>query len=454
MTRLLPVLLWCLPLSAAWTPLGPFGGSAAIVVADPHSSRTFLAATSSGLLFRSRDAGGSWTPLFFPAQFEATLNTLAVDPQTPGVYMAGISGDAPRLSGMLRSTDAGATWHEVPGLRGRAVRAIAFMRANATLVAAATDTGVFLSHDGGLSWDRASPEDNPQLRPVMSLAFDSSTGSTLYAGTPHLPWKTSDGGATWRSIPSGMIDDSDIFSIAVNRNWPLRLLAGACSGIYRSVDGGLSWTRASAAKGASDRTYVVVQDPQYENFWFAGTAHGLVRSLDNGSTWRTIAPFSTHSIAFDPRRLGRILITTDNAGILRSEDNGATWAPANRGFCNRRVSSLWITAGEVYASSPDAYFHLDNAEGKWEDAPTAAEIAPPPPESAAAEPVCRNPRTGALFAGRFGVIYTSLDRGRTWTRISPPDWPISSIRQLLFIGGAQDDLLILTSQQGIWEFRP
>src|SRR3954468_176597 len=106
------LLFLCLPLSAQWMPLGPFGGSAAVVVADPHASKTFLAATRNALLFRTRDAGESWTPIPFPPELQVTLNALVIDPGTPGVYLAALSSDSPRYSGILRSTDAGATWQQ------------------------------------------------------------------------------------------------------------------------------------------------------------------------------------------------------------------------------------------------------------------------------------------------------------------------------------------------------
>src|SRR6266850_5361715 len=88
-------LLLCFPLWAGWVALGPFGGSASVVVADPHYSKTFVAGTRNALLFRSSDGGESWTPLAFPAQLQATLDALAIDPQTPGIYLAGVSGELP-----------------------------------------------------------------------------------------------------------------------------------------------------------------------------------------------------------------------------------------------------------------------------------------------------------------------------------------------------------------------
>src|SRR5262245_33970675 len=131
-TLLIRTLVLCTALSctfaAEWRPLGPFGGTASFVVAVPHAPRTFLAATRNALLFRTADGGDSWTSLPFPPQLRATLNVLSADPHTPGVYLAGLTSDLPQFSGMLRSMDSGITWQQVPDLKSRQVRAIAFKR--------------------------------------------------------------------------------------------------------------------------------------------------------------------------------------------------------------------------------------------------------------------------------------------------------------------------------------
>src|SRR5438270_10670707 len=103
------ILVPCTAAFPQWTPLGPFGGSASFVVTDPHSPKTVIAGNQNALLFRSHDSGATWTPLPFAPQLRAILQTFVIDPQTPGVYLVGLSSDAEEYSGMFRSTDAGAT---------------------------------------------------------------------------------------------------------------------------------------------------------------------------------------------------------------------------------------------------------------------------------------------------------------------------------------------------------
>ena len=463
-----------------WTALGPFGGSASIVVTDPHSPKTVIAGTQNGLLFRSVDNGASWMPSAFPAQLRATLHTLVIDHQTPGVYLAGLSSDVPEYSGILRSTDGGATWHQVPGLRGRQVRAIAFWRGDSQVIVAGTEIGVFLSRDGGDNWRCISPSDPAQVQPIVSLAIDPKDPDIIYAGTPHLPWKTSDGGVTWSSIHTGILDDSDVFSIQVDRNRPSRLFASTCSGIYRSLNAGASWTRLRRAKDASDRTYAIVQDPQYENVWFAGTTHGMMRSPDSGNTWELINARTTRAIAFDSGRLGRIFAATDEGGIWRSDDGARSWVEANYGFCNRGLEGLFAGLdGALYASTssdPGAskMFRLALDANEWRqvrasdsqaDRDAVGPFSPSADEATRSpyrqqfihlggetiQAVSRHPSDPQwLFAAKFGTVFASNDGGSSWKEISPESWPVVSVKQLVVVPGSPSRLFVLTSQQGVF----
>jgi len=208
--RLHPLLCLTAALTAtgaAWEPLGPFGGSAAIVLVDPHYRDTELAATSNAQIFRSEDGGDSWRPLRFPAQFRATLHAFAADRQNPGVYFVGLSSETPEYSGIMRTSDSGLTWDRIPEPALRAVWSIAIWQQDSRVMAAGTEDGVFLTRDGGGNWLQVTTDVDAELKPVVSLTFDPWESSILYAGTPHLAWRTGDGGETWQHVHNGMLDD-------------------------------------------------------------------------------------------------------------------------------------------------------------------------------------------------------------------------------------------------------
>lgn len=318
-------------------------GPVTLVRTDPHHQGTLLAGTATAMLYRSRDGADSWIRLPFPAELRSTLHALMIDPLRANVYFAAVTSETPQYAGLFQSVDEGITWKQISDLRQSQVWSLALWAADPHVVAAGTEGGIFLSRDGGENWTHISPRGHSGPQPVVSLAFDSANSNILYAGTPHLVWKTIDGGATWRSIHRGMREDSDIFSIDVDRNRPRRLFAGACSGIYRSLDGGITWSSLERAVGLQLRTYIVAHAPHSTNALFAGTNAGLFLSPDSGATWRMLSPEAARSVAFDPFDVRRVFVATDR-GILRSED-GSTFTEASQGIHRRST---------VFTSEPDA----------------------------------------------------------------------------------------------------
>src|SRR5579885_3042134 len=99
-TLLFAVLFSAAPFCAtAALPIGPFGGAAAIVQADPHRPGTLIAATTNALMFQSSDSGESWTRLPFPAELRGLLHAFVVAPDT-GLYLAALESDDRRASGL------------------------------------------------------------------------------------------------------------------------------------------------------------------------------------------------------------------------------------------------------------------------------------------------------------------------------------------------------------------
>ncbi len=244
-----------------------------------------VAAARNGLLFVSTNGGAGWSNIPFSGQFTGALHALEVDPRAKGPWYVGIEGDHPWTSGVYKTSDQGA-FVESSCLDSRdklSGRWRFHLPEHPDVIAAGTADGVFRSDDAGVHWTRISPESNLDLRPVVSLAFDPSSDAILYAGTTHLPWKTTDGGSTWKSIHTGMLDDSDVFSIVVDPKNPQMVYASACSGAYHSPDGAGRWTKFVTPTGAF-RTYFVAVDPRAEGVIFAGTSEGLLRSGDSGHT--------------------------------------------------------------------------------------------------------------------------------------------------------------------------
>ncbi len=103
-----------------------------------------------------------------------------------------------------------------------------------------------------------------------------------------MPWKTSDSGRNWAPIHEGMIDDSDVMSIAVDRTNPNRVYASACSGIYLSQDGAGDWRKIQGIPYSARRTQVILQDEAAPSVVYAATTEGLWRTSAAGAAWARI----------------------------------------------------------------------------------------------------------------------------------------------------------------------
>jgi photosystem II stability/assembly factor-like uncharacterized protein len=424
--------------SGEWRATGPFGGDAELVRVVPKSRGFVIAGTHNGLLFTSSNGGASWTNIAFEGQLSGTLHALEVDPRSTGTWYAGMEGDHPWTSGVYKTIDGGQSWKLLPGIRGKAVWSLALWPMKPDVVAAGTEDGVYRSLDGGASWDRISPEDNPEFRPVVSLAFDPSNREIVYAGTTHLPWRTANGGSSWEPIHTGMIDDSDVFSIQVDAHKPDSVYASACSGLYQSSDSAAHWNKMPTPKGAF-RTWFVALDPRHSGFVFAGTTEGLLRSEDGGKIWRLVSSEAVRSIAFDPTVPGRIFFASTTAGLMLSTDEGRTLHPSNVGFTNRSFTVLTAAHGVLYASSvfepgSGGVYRSDNFGLRWQRTGVEQEIrlmtaAPDQP--------------GTLYGAGYHGVLKSKDAGKTWTG-KASQVPGGQITSLLAL--PRDVVLAATSQ--------
>jgi photosystem II stability/assembly factor-like uncharacterized protein len=396
---------------ADWRSTGPFGGDAEVIRVVPKLPGFVIAGAHNGLLYVSRNGGAFWTNVPFDGQSTGSLHALEIDPRSADTWYVGMEGDHPWTSGVYKTVDAGETWTLLPGIKGKAVWSLAIWPSNPDIMTAGTADGVYRTSDAGRSWMQISSPDNQELRPVVSLAFDPMNSDVIYAGTTHLPWRTTDGGASWESIHTGMIDDSDVFSIQVDSHHPAQVYASACSGLYQSEDSAAHWNKLPTPKGAF-RTYFVALDPRNSRVVFAGTTEGLLRSEDGGRVWRQATAQAVKSIAFDAQIPQRIFFASATAGIMVSTDGGKTLRETNAGFTNRNFTVLTGSKGVLYASSvfepgSGGIYRTDNYGLRW--------------QRSAGEPgqdirllTAVPDQSGTLFAAGYHGLFKSNDGGKTW----------------------------------------
>ena len=342
--------LSCLRLNAVnWLPFGPDGGDARSFADDPHDHSHLYLGTLTGWMYESHDGGGTWKRLTSVGQRDdLALDSIVVDSSNPKHLLVGAWVLGSTEGGLYISKDGGLSWEINADMRGQSIRALTAAPSDPKIIVAGTLKGVYRSSDGGEHWQLISPEGSQEIHEVESIAIDTTNPEIIYAGTWHLPWKTIDGGEHWVNIKQGIIDDSDVFSIIVDPKDSSVVYASACSGIYKSQDGGEKFLKVQGIPSTARRTRVLMQDPQNLNIVFAGTTEGLFRTGDSGANWlRTTGPeVIVNDVYVDPENTNRILLATDRGGVLASNDGGYSFLPSNTGFSARQITSYVADAAQ------------------------------------------------------------------------------------------------------------
>ncbi len=361
-----------------WRLIGPEGGDVRSLSYDPSNPNRILLGTSAGQMFLSEDAGASWS-LFAhlgPGD-DYVLDHIIFDPSHPAtIYVAGWSLFNSDEGDVFRSDDSGHTWHALPAMHGKSVRALAMAPSDPKILVAGALDGVFRSNDGGQTWQRMSPENHAEIKDIESLAIDPQNPDIVYAGTWHLPWKTEDGGASWHSISKGIAFDSDMFSIIVDPHNPQVVYASACSGMYKSLNKAEYFHRLSLTLPQwAHRTRILKQDPQRPNIVYAGTTGGLWKTLDGGDHWKLVTDDEVivNDVLVDPANPDHVLVATDRGGVLASKDAFAHYQTSNRGFAHRVIGGVVVDnkdpnrifVGVVNDKKLGGFFVSDDSGTTW-----------------------------------------------------------------------------------------
>jgi photosystem II stability/assembly factor-like uncharacterized protein len=349
----------------SWRLAGPFrGGRALAVTGVPGQPEHFYFGAVDGGVWESENAGRTWTPIF-DAQEIASIGSIAVAPSNPKILYVG-SGEADMRSdiaygnGMYRSDDGGHTWRHIGLTDTRQIGAIvvdphdpnvAYVAALGHQYGPNEQRGVFKTTDGGATWTKVLYKD--ENTGASALALDPSDPKTIYAAlwqTRRPPWnvyppsngpgsgiyRSTDGGATWTQLASGLPQKIGRVGLAISPALPTRVYAMVDSdpehgGLYRSDDRGATWTHAGKDPRIWTRGWYfsgIAVDPKNADVVYAMDT-ATYRSTDGGKTFDAIrgAPGGDdyHSLWIDPDDPARMILGSDQ-GVVVSVDGAKTWS--------------------------------------------------------------------------------------------------------------------------------
>jgi len=349
-----------------WRLVGPFrGGWGEMVAGVASRPDTFYFAAAGGGVWRSDNAGRTWTSLFDTGP-TAPIGAIAVSPSDPDTLYIGAGQPEPRYdvaggTGVFKSTDGGRTWRALGLEKTRHIGRIWIdpRDSNRVLVAAVgnffgpnEERGVFRSTDGGATWSQPLKIDD--ATGAVDLTADPADPDTLFAAAwqaRQYPWqsyftpiagpgsgvyKSTDGGASWTRLggagwPAGPLGRTSV--AATRKAGALRLYAvvsaDKAGGLYRSDDGGGSWSLVNADPSFSNyyasRVTVAPNDPDV--VYLVGQS--IRRCVDAGKTCQIVkgAPGGDdyHDVWINPTHPDHMATASDQ-GVVISVDAGRTWS--------------------------------------------------------------------------------------------------------------------------------
>jgi photosystem II stability/assembly factor-like uncharacterized protein len=342
--------------------IGPalMSGRVIDIAVDPVRRSTWYVAMASGNVWKTVNAGTTWTPIF-DKYGSYSIGDVTVDPNNRFVVWVGTGENNSQRSvgygdGVYKSLDGGRSFKKV-GLEnsehiGRILvdprnSDVVFVAAQGPLWASGGDRGLYKTTDGGTTW--AKVLDISENTGVTEVLIDPRNPDVMYAasyqrrrhvwtllnGGPESGlYKSTDAGATWRKINKGLPSgDRGRIGLTISPINPDVLYAiveatGDKHGFYRSADGGENWQRMSGYVSNSPQYYnEIYADPhKFDRVYSLDTR--MMVSEDGGKTFERLGEqwkhVDNHALEFDPDDPDHLLIGCDG-GLYETWDRGKSY---------------------------------------------------------------------------------------------------------------------------------
>jgi len=407
----------------------------AVTAAKPNRIYALIEAKPGGGLYRSDDAGQSWTAMNpQPASIAAAMIqrpfyyvALGADPTNADVVYAGAEG-------FFKSTDGGKTFTIFRTPHGDN-HDIWINPKDGNIMIQSNDGGANVSFDGGRTW---STQLNQPTAEIYGVWLDNQFPYKLYGaqqdnttiiissqpdGTGREDWRTGPGCETGPIMPHPR-DPNIVY--------------GSCKGQYGVMNLKVGqeknyWVGGQSLYGnpASDLIYrfqrvsPMATSPHDADVLYYGSQY-LHRTRDKGVTWENISPDLT---------------------AHPSCCQGASGEPITRDVTGEEFySTLYAIAesplekGVIWVGANDGPFHVTRNNGKtWTD--VTPKDLPPGGRVQYIEPSPHRKGSAyyAVYRWLLGdyqpYIYRTDDYGKTWTRLTdgkngiPSDWPTRVVRE-------------------------
>ncbi|MBT5693388.1 MAG: glycosyl hydrolase [Flavobacteriaceae bacterium] len=369
--------------------VGPafLSGRIADIVTHPENSNVWYVAVGSGGVWKTENAGTTWSPIF-DDQSTYSTGCITLDPSNPSTVWVG-SGEnvggrhVAYGDGIYKSTDDGKTWKNMGLKNSEHISEIIVHPDNSDVVWVAVqgplwskggERGLYKTTDGGANWKQVLG--NNEWTGVTDIMVDPRNPQIIYAAT----WdrhrtvaalmgggpgsgihRSDDGGNTWRKLTNGLPSSNmGKIGITISPQHPDVVYAAieldrTKGGVYRSANRGESWTKMSntVSGGTGPHYYqeLYASPHEFDRLYLMNVR--VLTSGDGGKTFSQLPERNKHSdnhaIVFKKEDPNYIMLGTD-AGIYESFDSAKTW---------RYIKNLPLTQFyKVAVNNAEPFYHM------------------------------------------------------------------------------------------------
>jgi hypothetical protein len=467
-----------------WTELGPQTwnrtsswnpgtGRISAMAINPSNESVIYIGSPGGGLWKTSNAGATWQPLTDNNSTRMSIFSIAIDPLNSNVVYAGTSGSA----GLIKSTDAGATWFAAGSGPSGTIRKILIHASNTNIVFACASNGIFRSVNAGTSWTQVHTiaKEDIEFKPDdVNIMY--ATGNDFY--------RSADNGITWTLVgaPQGITNTGRTL-VAVSPANPNYVYVVQASGslfgrMYKSTDAGASFVTTVVGSPASgtnyfgyetngtgtsgQATYDMALDVSPVNVTDVYIA-GIIcwKSTNEGTSFVPLTAWSLpNSIGYNHADvhglfwINSTLYSISDGGLFKSIDEGDNWTDLSAGLGIRqfyRFSNSQTNANVITGGAQDNGSATRQASGNWVDwlgadgmeglvSPTnhlnlwgtsqngsmyrstnggnSYSSLPRPSPGQWVTPLSIHPTDETILYGGWTGVYKSTNSGTSWTNIS------------------------------------
>jgi photosystem II stability/assembly factor-like uncharacterized protein len=338
----------------------PYQGCGELVFHPENGSEAYCVSPYGRAIKKTINGGQSWQDIGNVKSQAQSFGAIFISPHDPKTILVG--GD-----GLFISTDGGYSWEERSNGLGT-VWIELYINAGRTSALymkekkEGVDENLYHSPDQGSSWELITDRGR-------DLAFDAG-GQTLYriSNDENAILIFNNEGKTWEKT---YFDNEFLGNITAHPLVSGRLYLSSGEGFSYSTDGGATWDQVPGIDGLN---LLALDSSQGDVAYGVYGPGGVWKSLDAGENWQECAftkGWSRESdsvMIIEPGNNERVFLAKQGEGVVLSEDGCVSWTSHNKGLGNLFVNAIALdpqNLDTIYAGTDNGAYVSFDGGGSW-----------------------------------------------------------------------------------------